>query len=86
MDRTVLSTEGVQSALHEFVLVRLNLAEHPELSKRYAVYGTPTYLVVDGKGNPVARTEGMSTVDQFTRFLNRAATRNAGTKLPSAPR
>jgi thioredoxin-related protein len=62
----------VAQAIASVVPVRLDLGQSPELSERYQVYATPTYLVLDANGRLLARDSGYRSVDEFVAFLSRA--------------
>lgn len=72
MDRTVLPSEAVTSALEQYVPVRLDVDRERELANRFQVIATPTFAVVDAQGRLVARTEGFLPVEEFVRFLGQA--------------
>ncbi len=73
MDRTVLGTLAVQEALAGFVPVRVNEWEERDLTARYRVLVTPTFVVADSSGNLLARVEGYHSVPEFVRFLSQSA-------------
>ncbi len=73
MDRFVLNRKKVKRALKDYVPVRLDARAQQELSVRYEVYGTPTYLVTTPEGEVLARCEGYQSVDDFVAFLSRAS-------------
>ena len=80
MDRTVLGSQAVQRSLADFVPVRVNVAQNPDLAQRYFVQVTPTYAVLGPSGKLVARTDGYHTEEMFVAFLQQArdATRPSG--------
>ncbi len=68
MDRTVLAAPEVREALHGFVPLRVDANSHVELARRYAVLGTPAYVVTkDGK--ELNRREGYLSIAEFVAFL-----------------
>ncbi|MCH7596661.1 MAG: thioredoxin family protein, partial [Planctomycetes bacterium] len=73
MDRSVLGTPAVHAALAGFVPVRVNAWEERDLTARYGVPVTPTFVVADPVGNPLARVEGYHSVPEFVRFLSQSA-------------
>ena len=73
MDRSVLGTPAVHAALAGFVPVRVNAWEERDLTARYGVPVTPTFVVADSSGNPLARVEGYHSVPEFVRFLSQSA-------------
>lgn len=90
MDKFVLSTHEVRSALAGMIPVRLNGAKHREVARRYNVMATPTYIVVNPAGESLARTEGYMSTDEFIAFLNAAKTAipagpSSAARAPNAP-
>ncbi len=74
MDRLVLSTAAVRSALDAFVPVRVDVDKERELANQFEVLGTPTYAVVDADGGILAKCEGYQPVAAFMKFLAGSAT------------
>lgn len=85
MDRSVLPVAEVRSAVEGFVPVRVNLMEERELANRVGAIGAPTYVVLDARGNLLAKTEGYQPVESFMQFLSRASILPA-TELAKAER
>jgi thioredoxin-related protein len=77
MDRSVLPSAAVTSALDRFVPVHVDLVSQRSLADRYDVFAAPTYAVIDPQGELLARCEGYKSVDQFVAFLD-----SASSKLP----
>ncbi|MHC4697627.1 MAG: thioredoxin family protein [Planctomycetota bacterium] len=73
MDRFVLNRKKVKRALKSCVPVRVDARAQLELSVRYEVYATPTYLVTTPEGEVLARCEGYQSVNDFVAFLGRAS-------------
>ncbi len=73
MERSVLPDPKVTRALASLVPVQLDLSQTPQLSERYQVWGTPTYLLLDPQGRLLARDSGYRSVDEFVSFLSRAS-------------
>ncbi|MCH9058936.1 MAG: thioredoxin family protein, partial [Planctomycetes bacterium] len=73
MERSVLPDPKVTRALASLVPVHLDLSQTPQLSERYQVWGTPTYLLLDPQGRLLARDSGYRSVDEFVSFLSRAS-------------
>ncbi len=86
MDRTVLGTEAVRSAIKTYVPVRVNMEEQRELSNRYAVFGAPTFAVLDAEGRLLTRSEGFQAAETFIKFLERASTTPLRDRAPRAAR
>lgn len=73
MDRMVLGTPPVKAALRSFVPVRIDVDEYPEIANRYSVFGTPTYAIVNAKGELLIKCEGYQPVSSFVTFLERGS-------------
>ncbi len=69
MERTVLASEQVESALKDYVKVRVDVDRERELANRFNVFGTPTFAVVNVRGDVLARCTGYQPIDQFLSFL-----------------
>lgn len=82
MDRVVFPNEDVRKALRDFIPVRLNGAADLEIARKYQVFATPTYLVLNANGDVLARAEGFIPAGEFIAFLNSA--KNAMPKSPNA--
>jgi thioredoxin-related protein len=77
MIRQVLNTAQVKAALEGFIPVRVDADRDAATPARYAVQGTPTYIVTDPGGTPLAMTAGYVPVDAFVAFLKQASARTA---------
>jgi len=73
MERTVLGKPAVQKALEDFVPVRLDPEDHPDVAQRYQIQATPTYLVLTPDGTPVNVLVGAQSVEEFVSFLHLSA-------------
>lgn len=69
MDRAVLGTKAVRSALDGFIPVRIDAATQPEIAHRFEVIGTPTFAIVDPNGTVLEQREGYQSVEEFVAFL-----------------
>ena len=69
MNRLVLGTPEVRSALDGYVPIQLNADEHRELANRLGAVGAPTYAVVDAEGRLLAKCDGYQSVSAFVMFL-----------------
>jgi len=65
MTAEVLSSPRLAGALADFVLVRVDVDEHPDLASRYGVTALPTFVVTDAGGRELHRFEGYRDVDRF---------------------
>lgn len=57
LERVVATTEGV-------VHVEVDVADRADLAERFAVTQTPTVVLLDGGGRPVARVTGVPSLAQ----------------------
>ncbi len=73
MDRTVLGTAEVQEALAGYLPVRLDVNRHREPASRYRVFATPTFVIADEAGRPLAQRQGYQSVAEFVAFLKEHA-------------
>jgi thioredoxin-related protein len=69
MNRSVLTSPEVKSALRGYVPVGVDIDRAPELAARFEVYATPTYAIIDVQGRLLARREGYQPVESFVSFL-----------------
>ncbi|MBI4719343.1 MAG: thioredoxin family protein [Planctomycetes bacterium] len=69
MERKVLSTDEVARAAADLVRVRVDATRQPAVAMRYNIQSTPTFVIADAQGAPLARTEGAMSVEAFVRFL-----------------
>ena len=72
MDRRVLPSGKVRTALASFVPVRLDINSNLDLAERFGVYATPTYAVVDAAGHVLGQRMGYMDPDEFVEFLDSA--------------
>jgi thioredoxin-related protein len=85
MDRLVFSEPIVQSALHNYVAVRVDVDRQPDLAARYRIDATPTYAMVDLQGHQVAQAAGFTGVEGFLMFLKEASKQLTQADPTSAP-
>ncbi len=69
MDKETLQNPEVQQKLSNYVLLRINGDENPELMQKYQVYGYPTVLIIDPRGNLVKRIYGYQTPQNFVNMI-----------------
>lgn len=70
MERRVLPSRTVVDALKTYIPVKVDVVADPALAERYHVFATPTYIVTDAQGEPLARTEGSTSAKDFAAFLS----------------
>ncbi len=73
MDRSVLGTPEVREALFGYLPVRLDVNRHLEPARRYRILATPTFVVLNEAGQPLARSEGYQSKEEFVAFLKENA-------------
>jgi len=81
MDRTVLGTPEVRQALLGYLPVRLDVNRQHESALRYQVFATPTFVVTDEAGRPLAQRQGYQSKEEFVAFLKE----NAPLSKPAGP-
>jgi thioredoxin 2 len=52
----------------ELMVVRINVAEHPEMSAAFGIQGVPTFVIIR-KGNERGRTSGAADETQFALWV-----------------
>ena len=85
MDRTVLGTPKVREALFGYLPVRLDVNRQREAASHYQVFATPTFIVANEAGRPLARSEGYQSINEFVAFLKDHAPRGAKRSESIAP-
>ena len=73
MDKLVLPEPHVEAALASFVPVRVDIDRQLDVARRFNVYATPTYAIVDADGNLLRRCSGFQPVEEFLAFLDYAS-------------
>jgi thioredoxin-like negative regulator of GroEL len=86
MDRTTLADDAVVRALAGQPAVKIDLDEHPDLAARFQVKGVPAFLLVNDRGEEIARTVGASEAADFKRWLAGAPALAAARAAASAER
>lgn len=73
LDQQTLQRAEVQSALENYVVIKVDTDEHPESAIYYGVVGMPTLLILDFEGveqyrslGPVSAEELSQTLQSFT--------------------
>jgi len=69
MRKTTLSDERVQSAMQNFVPVKIDIDEHQPLAIQYQVHGLPGYALLDENGRVIKRGEGWQEPVDFLNWL-----------------
>jgi len=69
MDKKAFQNPDVVELLTNFVLLKVDVDDVPELKAHFAVGGMPTILVVNAEGEEIARVVGYQNAEQMKRFL-----------------
>jgi thiol:disulfide interchange protein len=69
MKYTTWADKDVDAALRQFVPVKVDIDEHPELARQFGLDGVPTLIVLDGAGNPAKRVTGALPPPEFVEWL-----------------
>lgn len=69
MDRTVLRADVVQKAISEFIPVRVDVGQKPQVAAMFGVMATPTYAILSSDGRLLAQTQGYQNEEEMLRFF-----------------
>jgi thiol-disulfide isomerase/thioredoxin len=72
MARTTLKDTNVLQRLESFVKVKVDIDVSAPLAQQFEVHAVPTFVVVDGSGEELARTTGAMDADHFDQWLDSA--------------
>lgn len=64
-DEAFLSPEVKEKLTQNYVLLKVDVDENPDLSSKYQAYGLPTMLILDANGNEVKRISGYQSSEQL---------------------
>jgi len=85
MDADTFSRSKVGQALEEWVPIKIDVDDHPEIKASYNISALPTLVILSPQGQIIKRTEGAMPPEEFIRFLESAKQAIAGLgKLVSA--
>jgi thiol:disulfide interchange protein len=74
MKSTTWADRGVDAALRDYVPVKVDVDEHPDLAQKYNVTAMPTFLVTDKAGKVLSTWSGAASPEEFIRQLRQAGT------------
>jgi thiol:disulfide interchange protein len=74
MKHTTFADKGVEAALRDYVPVKVDVDEHPDLSGRYTIEAVPTFVVLDPGGNVLRSWSGATRPAEFVEALKRTGT------------
>jgi thiol:disulfide interchange protein len=80
MKYTTWADREVEAALREFVPVKVDIDDRPDLARQYNVDGVPTFVVLDPGGAVIRDWSGASPPAEFLQELKRV-----GTGSPTKP-
>lgn len=69
MDKNTFQNPQVQQKLSNYVLVRVNGDENPDLTRKYQVYSYPTILILDSTGNLIKTITGYQDPVDFINMI-----------------
>jgi thiol:disulfide interchange protein len=73
MKVTTFADERVEVALRSFIVVKINIDEHPELAREYAAPPIPRFVVLAPTGEVRRALEGRQEADEFLEWLKLSA-------------
>ena len=74
MKSTTWADRSVDAALRDYVPVKVDIDEHPDLAQKYNVTEVPTFFVTDSTGKVLSTWSGASPPEEFMRQLKGART------------
>jgi thiol:disulfide interchange protein len=75
MDKHAFQDPHVRSLLDEFILLKVDVDDVPQLKSQFLVVGMPTVVVVSPDGTEITRAVGYQTADQMYKVLKEALER-----------
>lgn len=72
MARTTLQESNVVQKLASFLKVKVDIDANAALAERFGIHAVPTFVLVNGDGEEMARTTGASDAATFGDWLNGA--------------
>jgi thiol-disulfide isomerase/thioredoxin len=72
MARTTLQESNVVQKMGSFLKVKVDIDANAALAERFGIHAVPTFVVVNGDGEEIARTTGMADAASFDGWLNGA--------------
>jgi thiol:disulfide interchange protein DsbD len=62
---TYTDPQVVEKLTQNYVLVKINVDDNPDLSSQYQAYSLPTMVILDSDGNEINRIIGYQTPEQL---------------------
>jgi thiol:disulfide interchange protein DsbD len=70
LDDNTFSNPQVQEKLGKnYVIVKINVNENPDLVSKYKIYAFPVMIFLDSEGNEIKRYEGYIPPDEFLNLI-----------------
>ena len=69
MDRDVFPRQDVANALADWVAVKIDIDQHPELAERYRVQAIPTFIALSPAGEVVGMLPGFYPPEEFIKWI-----------------
>jgi thioredoxin-like negative regulator of GroEL len=69
MTHTTWADAGVESAMRDYVPVKIDIDQHPELADKYTVRAVPTFAVLADDGHAVRQTDGGMPPEEMLAWL-----------------
>jgi len=82
-EKRTLADKRVKAELKDFALLRVNASKRSDLEQRLGVESFPTRLLLNAKGEVVARKSGYMTPDQYVQFLREGGMEKASSVTAS---
>jgi thiol-disulfide isomerase/thioredoxin len=70
LDRDVLQTEGFKAYGKQFVFLKIDVDEQPNVARAYNIEAMPTQMVLDAEGAVIGKTVGYGGAHAFYSWIN----------------
>ena len=68
-DRDVLDTPEFQDLLEQFIAVRIDIDDNPEIAKRFGIKAIPSDVYLSSKGKVLGRLQGLRKKDKYLKSI-----------------
>jgi thiol:disulfide interchange protein len=69
LKHTTWADKGVEAALRDYVPVKVDIDEQPDLARLFTIDGVPTFVVLDREGHSTKRMTGALPPREFLEWL-----------------
>jgi protein disulfide-isomerase len=69
LKHTTWADKAVEAALRDYVPVKVDIDEHPDLAQSFKIDGVPTFVVLDRDGHSIKRVVGALPPREFLEWL-----------------